>query len=246
MAAKSAHDAARAKAAKQKKILVLLALPLLVAIFYAYHTITGLHHSSSEPVTPAAATTPGSSVPAGTTQSATAAAAAAPLVAPTPTGIDSLTLLAAKDPFHDAGPHVSASSSPNTGKLAGAGGGGGGKQKKTKPQVTAAPPAAPPTSAVIAVNGRVADVALGTIFPLTNNPATYGIFRLVGLTQKSAKVAVVGGSYASGAHTLTLRVNVAVTLVNTADGKRYTLVLYPQGSIAPGATTTTTTTTPGG
>jgi hypothetical protein len=61
------------------------------------------------------------------------------------------------------------------------------------------------------------------------------LFQLISLTAKSAKVAVVGGSYASGSQTLTLNANKPVTLVNTADGTRYTLLLYPQGTAAPAA-----------
>src|SRR5205823_6305970 len=60
-----------------------------------------------------------------------------------------------------------------------------------------------------------------------------------------------GGSYASGAPTLTLTVDKPVTLVNTADGTRYTLTLMPQGTAASApasasSSTTTTTTTTGG
>jgi hypothetical protein len=58
------------------------------------------------------------------------------------------------------------------------------------------------------------------------------MFQLVSLTASSARVAVAGGSYASGAQTLTLKVSRAVTLVNTADGTRYTLTLEPQGTVA--------------
>ena len=42
-------------------------------------------------------------------------------------------------------------------------------------------------------------------------------------------MAIAGGSYASGDATLTLQANKPVTLVNTADGKQYTLQLYPAG-----------------
>jgi hypothetical protein len=78
------------------------------------------------------------------------------------------------------------------------------------------------------------------------------MFELVSLTNTTAKVSVAGGSYADGAATLTLRVNKPVTLVNTADGTRYTLELFPQGTVAsstPSGTTTppaTTTTSSGG
>ena len=86
-----------------------------------------------------------------------------------------------------------------------------------------------------------------------NFPAATPMFQLVSLTNTSAKVAVAGGSYATGAATLTLKVNVPVTLVNTADGTRYTLELYPQGtqvtaapasSSSSGSSTTSTDTTP--
>jgi hypothetical protein len=46
---------------------------------------------------------------------------------------------------------------------------------------------------------------------------------------------------------VTLRVNKPVTLMNTADGARFKLILKPQGTPVPGnaaATTTTTTSTP--
>ena len=80
------------------------------------------------------------------------------------------------------------------------------------------------------------------------------MFQLVSLSASTARVSVVGGSYASGSPTLTLKVNKPVTLVNTADGTRYTLTLQPQGTgrvrlrraaAAPSGSTPVTT-TPGG
>jgi hypothetical protein len=89
---------------------------------------------------------------------------------------------------------------------------------------------------VISVNGLSEEVASGGNFPVANPVASSnGLFQLISLTAKSAKVAVVGGSYASGSQTLTLNANKPVTLVNTADGTRYTLLLYPQGTAAPAA-----------
>jgi hypothetical protein len=245
MAPKSAHEAAKAKAAKEKKILIVLAVPLAIALFFAYHTVTKLNHSSApEAVAPAAtptsaasasSTTPTATVSNGTPVSATLPTAPAP--PPDAGKLSRMTLLSTKDPFFDAGPKVTAS-------------GGSGGQTQTQNQSTQPKQkAVPPADAVISVNGRIALVSVGQAFPVTKNPATNGVFRLVGLTAKTAKVAVVGGSYTTGAHVLTLTVNSVVTLLNTADGKRYTLVLYPVGTPAPGATqataTTTTTTTTG-
>jgi len=87
-----------------------------------------------------------------------------------------------------------------------------------------------------------------------NFPAANPLFQLVSVSASVARVAVVGGSYANGSPTLTLRVNKPVTLANTADGTRYTLTLQPQGTVAAGpaaapsssGSTTTTTTTTGG
>ena len=95
------------------------------------------------------------------------------------------------------------------------------------------------------MNGASESVTTGGSFPAANP-----IFQLVSLTASSAKVAVAGGSYASGAQTLALKVGKPVTLVNTADGTRYTLTLQPQGTVAPTASspgaTTPASTTPGG
>ncbi|HLX31143.1 MAG TPA: hypothetical protein VKR79_00080 [Gaiellaceae bacterium] len=233
MAPKTAHDAAKAKAAREKKILLALVVPLVVAVFFAYHTINKLHQSAST-TTPPAATTPATTVSTGTPVSATTPASTVASFATLPSDTGKLTrlpLLSAKDPFHDQGPRVAAATVAQT------------ASKSTNTKQAKKQPAAPPTSAVISVNGHLASVSLGAQFPVTNDPATNGIFRLVGLTAKSAKIAVAGGSYANGKNTLTLTVDSVVTLVNQADGKRFTLVLYPQGTPAPGATSTTTTST---
>jgi len=69
------------------------------------------------------------------------------------------------------------------------------------------------------------------------------------VTAHTAKVAIVGGSYANGAPTVTLTENKPLTLMNTADGTRYRLILKPVGtSVAttppPTSTTSTTVTVP--
>jgi hypothetical protein len=78
--------------------------------------------------------------------------------------------------------------------------------------------------AQISVNGAKNGVAVGATFP-SGDP----VFRLVSVSGQTAKVAIDGGSYASGAATLTLRKGEAVTLVNTADGTRYRVVLVSVG-----------------
>jgi hypothetical protein len=108
---------------------------------------------------------------------------------------------------------------------------------------TGAQPA--PGSAVISVNGTLMSVSVGTDFPQpsTTDPNAAPLFHLVSLTATTAKISIAGGSYTSGASTVTLRVNKPVTLMNTADGSRFKLILKPQGTPVPGAGGTTTTPT---
>ena len=67
-------------------------------------------------------------------------------------------------------------------------------------------------------------MSVGSSFP-SDDP----VFKLVSLTSSTAKVAVAGGSLSSGAPTVTLTKGKKVTLMNTADGTRYDLVLVSVG-----------------
>jgi hypothetical protein len=268
VARKSPADAAKAKAEKQKRTVIILGVVLTLALGYAVHTMMSLSKgpdASSRPQVAApttASTTPGAPVPAASagsppaaptlggtaapsagTGDATASSMSSQLVSavqpPADAGqLQSFSLFESKDPFHSSGP-----SSTGGGTSGGSSGGG----TTTKPPKTPpAPPTAPPTSAVISVNGVSESVTSGGNFPATNP-----LFQLVSVTASVARVSVVGGSYANGAPTLTLRVNKPVTLANTADGTRYTLILQPQGTVAGGPAPTAspsgaTTTTPAG
>jgi hypothetical protein len=99
--------------------------------------------------------------------------------------------------------------------------------KTPEPELEVAPeapsrPQAPKTlqAAQISVNGVSESVAAGAAFP-----AADPIFKLVSVGKGSARIAIEGGSYASGAATITLKKGQPVTLVNTADGTRYRLAL---------------------
>jgi len=87
--------------------------------------------------------------------------------------------------------------------------GGGGNQ-----------PPAKLTSATISVNGVSEAVQVGGQFP-ASNPT----FVLVSVTHTTAKIAIAGGSIQGGQHTVTLKKNTPLTLMNTADGTRYVLRL---------------------
>ena len=104
---------------------------------------------------------------------------------------------------------------------------------------------------MISVNGTLYEVSVGTDFPTATNaePDLVPLFHLISLTLHSAKISIAGGSYANGARAVTLRENKATTLMNTADGTRYVLVLKPQGTTpgsdnSSGSDSTTTVTLP--
>jgi len=163
---------------------------------------------------------------------------------PDPGQLTEFTEFASKDPFNASvqprsGDGSSGTSGGSTPPATGTSHGSG-----SAPPAPPAPPSPAPTTALIKLNDELMAVNTGSAFPVAG--ATYdrvgSLFQLVSLTTKSAKVAIVGGSYADGSNTLTLEVGKAVTLQNTADGTKYTLVLEPQGTSLPASTTGTITT----
>jgi hypothetical protein len=76
------------------------------------------------------------------------------------------------------------------------------------------------TTATISVNGNSSSVSVGASFP-----APQPVFTLVSLSRTAAKIGIAGGSYESGATTVTLKMGKTVTLQNTSDGARYSLRL---------------------
>jgi hypothetical protein len=74
--------------------------------------------------------------------------------------------------------------------------------------------------ATIAVNGKAETVRVGKSFPSANP-----VFTLVSLARGSANIGIANGSYTSGARTVRLSNGRSVTLVDTADGVRYTVRL---------------------
>jgi hypothetical protein len=245
---KAAHEAAQKKAAKQKKVLMVLALPMLGALVFAVMTFMNLgKHPGDVAATPASATTPAGSVPAaGTPTDGTAAAPVTPGVAVVPVdAFRSFAALGRKNPFHDHGPNLNAgsdsggngSNSSNNnnadsknknGKGSGGNGGGGSTSKQ---------PAAPLTGAVISLNGDKLAVSLGSTFGKAPGLSGVPLFRLVKATAKSALIGVVGTK-----QQFTLHVNRPLTLQQYG-GWTYTLILEPLGSAAPMTVQQTTTTT---
>jgi hypothetical protein len=261
--AKPKLDRAQEKARKQKRLAAVLGVFLVLVLVYEVpHTMKLMNKKAKAPVVNTSATSPAAatpSTPSASTPSTPAAAAAsstvpaasspastggliaAVQVTPDPGQLTEFQRFASKDPFLQS---VQKSAGAATaGTTGGKGTTAKPAAKKKSPSVPKAPPAPPPTIAVISLNGELMSVTVGTTFPTAG--ATFGrvgsIFRLDALTQNTAKISIVGGSYADGAPALTLTVGKPITLQNTADGTRYTLILEPPGTQIP---TTTTTTSP--
>jgi hypothetical protein len=198
------------------------------------------------PVTPPSlGGSPAPAQPAGSADLASAAVT-------TTTAIDQLTSFSrfeSKDPFvQQVTPEgATGSSGSSFGSPTESGGSGSPPPPPPPPPPSpkpAPPPKAPtpqPTAAVIAVNdGAPQLIHPGVDFPLTPYEA---IFHLVSLRPGVAKIAIAGGSYTSGAATVTLKKGKPLTLENTADGTRYVLRLLWTGDGVPPAGVLPTTTT---
>jgi hypothetical protein len=98
---------------------------------------------------------------------------------------------------------------------------GGGTTKPAKPAKAPKPVVAPkpvPTIAVIRANGKKQAVAVDEFFKVADV-----WFQLLAVKPKTMKIAVVGGGFAGGKQSLTIRRDRPITLVNTATGVEYTL-----------------------
>lgn len=264
----------KAKAARQKKIAIIGGVVLVALLAYQVpKTMKMLNPPPPRrPVAAAPAPVPATPTPtpAGTTPAATAPGTAQPAGTATPASADaivvnadvspvpldgqlaSFTRFTSKDPFQQQGGTASASTPSGSSKSPGSssktpkappatpGGAGAVPPSGSNPTPTAPTPA--PQSATLSVNGVPESVSVNADFP-----AAAPLFHLVALTATTAKIAIAGGSLASGAPTVTLRLGKPLTLMNTADGTRYLLILKPLGTSVPTAkpaTAAATTTVP--
>jgi hypothetical protein len=257
-------DPAKAKEKRQKLIAVVGAVILLALLAFEVPRVMKKLHEKPPPgsVTGSQAEaaaknsapggTPSLAAPtlAGAEQSGTPAAVSADGVtsgdvAPPPQEgqLASFSLFVSKDPFAQqlqTSSATSAGAGTSSGSSSGSGSSTGGSGSSTGGSVPTGPTGSQPApgSAVISVNGTLMSVTVGGDFP-----ADQPLFHLVSLTAHTARISIVGGSYANGAPSVTLRENKPVTLMNTADGTRYKLVLKQQGTPIPSSSSTTTTPT---
>jgi hypothetical protein len=223
---------AKAKAKRQKIILAVLGV-LFIAVL-AWQVPSVLKIMNKKP--PAAATTPPAAAVPAPVVGAAVPAPGTPVVAATPTPgaglIDSdpaaqaaggqlvsFDRFSSKDPFQPQAGFPAASPSAPTGVKVAQPTPPGTSTSSTKP-----PPPPPPTTAEIAVNGSSENVSKGGQFPQSDP-----IFVLLSVSKTTAKVAISGGSLASGGASVTLKKGKKLTLENTVDGARYVLLLVSTG-----------------
>ena len=246
MASKKHVDPLKAKQKRQKVIAAVLGVLFVGVLAFQVPRVMKMMktppnpHANDSVTTTTATGTPSLAAPTlrgaeqpATTDPTTGAPVAVSATPPVQDGqLASFSRFASKDPFNqqlsdDKGSSPTSSSSGG-GSGSGTAGSGG----------TSSPPQIPrgskpqPGSAVISVNGTLYTVATASDFPQANP-----LFHLVSVTAHSAKISIAGGTYSSGAATVTLKENKPVTLVNTADGTRYTLILKPLGTGVPGGST---------
>jgi hypothetical protein len=229
----------QARARKQKILIAVLGVVFLAVMAYQAPTILGMFGGSSPEAAEPVATAPPAPAPLtpGTAGTPTPAQGPATLidsdVAPEPANGQLLSFdrFESKDPFVQQVGRGGDTPAPSSGANPPA------PAQKPPTLTPVAPPEAgtdaPPVrgplpavrAATISVNGNLSTVAVSGTFP-ESDP----IFRLVALTRKAAKIGIVGGAYASGSQTITLKKGgKPVTLMNTADGTTYVLRLVDTG-----------------
>ena len=258
--AKKPVDPLKAKQKKQKIVAAVLGVVFVGLLVFQVPRVLKRLHPAAAPPPPASTTTTPTGTPtlaaptlAGSDQAPSAAgsgsltaSAAAPAMQDGQ--LASFSLFASKDPFAQQLSDDKTSSSSTSSSRSSSTGGSSSSGSASGPGSAAPGSKAPtPGAAVISVNGTLYSVAVGTDFPQasTTDPLIVPLFHLLSLTAHSAKISIVGGSYANGVPAVTLMENKPVTLMNTANGTRYKLILKPVGTAvtAPAAPTSTTSTT---
>ena len=220
---------AKAKAKRKKIIAGVLGLVLVGVLIFQAPTILGMFGGSSpstasepapQPLTPAPAT-PGAVAPLTPTPAPAALIDSDPQPTPAEGQLVSFDRFESKDPFvqqvtdtpqgQTSGPSTPAAPGDKADDPDGT---------ASEPEPAPAPaPAVAARTARISVNGTTHEVAVKATFP-EDDP----IFRLVSVAGGVAKIGIVGGSYASGTQTISLKKGGnPVTLMNTADGTTYVL-----------------------
>lgn len=226
------QDARVAKDKRAKRMAIGGAIVLAALLAWELPHYMGGHKAAS-PATTTTSTTPGST----TTPTSALPAAAAPAVLPTAktrlpnsdvapvrsrAELFSFDHFASKDPFKPQATAASSTAAPSTGTPTSNAPTtpSGGSLPTTGGSGSKAPTLATAHAAMISVNGKSTTVIVGATFPKSNP-----LFRLVSMGHNAAKIGLVNGTFASGAHTVSLQVGQSIVLIDRADNAHYTLQL---------------------
>jgi hypothetical protein len=255
-AKKKRQDAFKAKEKKQKIFAGIGGVLLVGLLAFQVPRVMKMMHPAGSPsaatvpttsTTTSTSATPTASTPTtdGSSSSGGASLISSSSASATEGQLTSFSRFDSKDPFQQQVDESSTAAStpvPAHGSVP-AGGGTPGSPGPSSPSGGTQPA---PGGAIISVNGTTMTVQTGSNFPEASP-----LFHLISVTPTTAKISIAGGSYSNGAPSVTLHVNKPVTLMNTADGTRYKLILKAQGTPVPGvsastgtSTTSTTSTTP--
>src|SRR5262249_51620348 len=213
-------DALKAKQKKQKIVAAVLGVVVLGVVASQGPKLWKQLHPPASQATPsynerattttgtpslAAPSLSGSETPA-STPSADSSLASSPAPKVEDGQLSSFSLFASKDPFaqqlsdSQSAPSSSSSSSSSS---SGSSSGGSSRGGYSSHGSASAPT---PGTAVISVNGTLYSVAVGNNFPeaSSTDPSIQPLFHLVSVTAHTAKISIVGGSYANGSPTVTL------------------------------------------
>jgi hypothetical protein len=248
--ARNKAESLKAKQKKQKIVAAVLGVVMLGLVAFQFPKVMKMLNKKPPVSTAATSTTPagtpslaaptlsGSEQPAAAATSGSGALTSGDVPPPAnDSQLASFSRFASKDPFaQQLSDDATATGGGGGGSSSSSGGGSpsfGGSSGSGSSGVQSPGPG----SAVISVNGTLMSVAVGTDFPqpTSSNPSVQPLFHLISLTAHSAKISIVGGSYSNGAGAATLHENKPLTLMNTADGTKYRLILKPQGTAVPGA-----------
>ena len=212
---------AKAKAKRQKIVAAVLGVVLLGVLAWQIPSLMKTMNKKPPPNAAPAAPVPGAPAvapPPGAPATGTPVSAPGTLADSDPSPQPGSGQLLSFDRFNSKDPFVQQATAPQAPAT-----------PASKPAPKPPPPPPPPpaassgpkyNSAQISVNGQTEQVGVGATFP-----AADPVFRLVSLTKSTAKVAIAGGSLSTGGAAVTLTKGKKLTLMNTADGTRYELVL---------------------
>jgi len=246
MASKKHVDPLKAKQKRQKVIAAVLGVLFVGVLAFQVPRVMKMMktppnpHANDSVTTTTATGTPSLAAPTlrgaeqpATIDPTTGAPVAVSATPPVQDGqLASFSRFASKDPFNQQLSDDKGSSPTSSSSGGGSGSGSAGSGGTSSPPQIPRGSKPQPGSAVISVNGTLYTVATASDFPQANP-----LFHLVSVRAHSATISIAGGTYSSGAATVTLKENKPVTLVNTADGTRYTLILKPLGTGVPGGST---------